>query len=410
MESHIHRRSDFSGEQFGHYRLIERIGCGGFAEVYLAQHIHLGTLAVVKVLGDDLTSENARKFLREARIAVLLKHPHIIRILDFGTHFGIPYIAMEYAANGSLRKLYPPGTRLSLPAILELLQPMADALEHIHAKGYVHQDIKLDNMLLDENGRTLLSDFGLATSVQNTLLAEEFACTLTHAAPERFSENYTPSPSVDIYAMGIVVYELLVGYPPFQGDAIAWQHKYKQPVPLRNFLPDIPVQVERVVLKSLEKLPEDRYETVGELFIALHDAYEQSGDSYIGTLRSTGDPNSDENERPIRNGNEDPLDTAFALESYLLFSTLPAALAYLLDANIGSVWRIFALSVLIIPITCALARPNRLAKILVLLTFLASSLIGFVAQNLLLAGMVQFMALACCTFSIFLYCLFHTSK
>src|SRR5436305_14958230 len=138
---------DLVGQQFGNYRLIRLIGQGGFADVYLSEHIRHKTSVAVKVLHRQLASDNVKILLNEAR-TFRLKHPHIVQLLDFGLERDYPFLVMEYAPNGSLRQHYPKGTQLPLIDIVSYVKQVADALQYAHDEGIIHRDIKPDNMLL----------------------------------------------------------------------------------------------------------------------------------------------------------------------------------------------------------------------------------------------------------------------
>src|ERR1700738_4430045 len=154
--------ADRSGQQLGNYRLLLLLGRGGFAEVYLGQHIYLGSQAALKVLPAVLNDEDIEQFAKEARTLASLNHPHIIRVLDFAVENGIPFLVMEYAANGTLRQLHPQGTRLPGETVISYVRQIAPALQFAHDQHLIHRDIKPENMLLSTNGEILLSDFGLA--------------------------------------------------------------------------------------------------------------------------------------------------------------------------------------------------------------------------------------------------------
>ena len=151
------------GQQLGNYRLIRLLGRGGFAEVYLGEHIRLNTMAAIKVLQTQLEDTDANSFLIEAKTIAQLEHPHIIRILDFDIEEGIPFLVMSYAPNGTLRQRYPRGTRLPLPTVVSYIKQVADALQYAHDAKLIHRDIKPENMLLGKRDEVLLSDFGIAT-------------------------------------------------------------------------------------------------------------------------------------------------------------------------------------------------------------------------------------------------------
>src|SRR5213080_635242 len=154
---------DRVGQQLGNYRLSRLIGHGGFAEVYLGEHIHLNTQAAIKVLQIRLTGSNLEQFRNEARTIASLVHPNIVRVLDFGLEDNIPFLVMDYAPNGTLRQRHPKGSVLPLATVVDYVRQVADALQYAHNIKVIHRDIKPENMLLGRNNEVLLSDFGIAT-------------------------------------------------------------------------------------------------------------------------------------------------------------------------------------------------------------------------------------------------------
>jgi eukaryotic-like serine/threonine-protein kinase len=284
-----YQSSGSSEQQFGNYRLIKRIGQGGFSNVYLAQHIYLHHHVVVKLLKATLGHRARQSFLSEARTLVLLDHPHIVRVLDFGIQDGTPYIVMQWAANGSLRHIHPEGTRLPLPTILHYAQQIADALTYLHQRNLIHQDIKPENMLLDANNNVLLGDFGLAIMLDETITqqSENFIGTMAYMAPERFANK--SAAASDQYALAIVIYEWLVGQCPFQGSTVdvMQQHQHKSPPSLRQFVPSISPQIERVVLKALRKEPEQRFSSVQAFVDALREAEKSSHHTHTKPIRAS---------------------------------------------------------------------------------------------------------------------------
>ena len=212
--------TDRVGQQLGNYRLIRLLGEGGFAEVYLGEHIHLGTQAAIKVLHARLTSGDVEKFRTEARIIAHLVHPHIIRVLDFGVEDSTPFLVMDYAPNGTLRQRYSKGTRLSLESILQHVKQVAAALQHAHNEKLIHRDIKPENMLVGRNNDILLSDFGIAVVAPSTHSlstipkdVQSLAGTVFYIAPEQIQGN--AHRASDQYALGVVVYEWLAEIFPF---------------------------------------------------------------------------------------------------------------------------------------------------------------------------------------------------
>jgi predicted ATPase/DNA-binding CsgD family transcriptional regulator/tRNA A-37 threonylcarbamoyl transferase component Bud32 len=270
---------DFAGEQLGNYRIVGAIGQGGFAQVYLGEHIYLKSQAAVKVLHTLLTEEAYASFMKEAKTLVRLHHPHIVRLLDYAVEAGVPFLVMEYAPGGSMRRLYPAGTHVPLETIVPYVQQIASALDYAHSQHLIHGDIKPENILLGSENDLLLSDFGLAVldsqshAYSTQLVAQQIAGTSLYLAPEQLQGR--SQPASDLYSLASVVYEWLCGVPPFRGTAIeiAVKHLTMPPQPLREHLPDLSPAVEEVVLQGLAKDPEQRFPDVQEFASALERAY-----------------------------------------------------------------------------------------------------------------------------------------
>jgi eukaryotic-like serine/threonine-protein kinase len=281
--------ADRVGQQLGNYRLVRLLGRGGFAEVYLGEHIYLDTQAAVKVLYTYLASDELEKFRDEARTIARLEHPHIVRVLDFGVEDDVPFLVMNYGAHGTLRQRHPRGTQLQLNTIVTYVKQIADALLYAHEEKLIHRDIKPENMLLGRRDDVLLSDFGLATLIQSThsLGKTDVAGTATYMAPEQFRGK--PTAASDQYALGVVVYEWLSGDYPFHGNAIeaAMQHMLTPPIPLHEKLPTIAPAVEQVVLRALEKEPYKRFESVQTFADALEEASRSEQAQQASTVRPT---------------------------------------------------------------------------------------------------------------------------
>jgi serine/threonine protein kinase len=271
------------GDQLGNYRLIGLVGRGGFAWVYQAEHLLLGTRVAIKVLDGNLTSEGLSNFLAEARIMASLEHPNIVRVWDFGTGNNMAYLAMGYAANGSLRSRHPSGTVLPLGTILQYVKQVAGALQYAHEEKVIHLDVKPENLLLGHNTKLLLRDFGIARAVQS--LAQQnpplAAGTLPYMAPEQLQGN--PCQASDQYALGVVIYEWLTGARPFTGspEQIVQQHFQTQPPSLRAKVPDISPHLEEVVLTALAKVPGNRFASISAFVSAFEHACQSVQESAI---------------------------------------------------------------------------------------------------------------------------------
>ncbi len=265
---------DRIGQQLGNYRIIRPIGHGGFADVYLGEHIYLQTQVAIKLLQMRLAEEDMEGFLKEARTIAHLVHPHIVRVLGFGIEGGTPFLVMDYAPNGTLRQRHPRGTTLPLTTITSYVKQVADALQYAHEKKLIHRDIKPENMLLGENHQVLLSDFGIALIAQSTRYqnTQEVMGTAAYMAPEQLQGK--PRRASDQYSLGIVVYEWLSGDRPFHGSftEIYSQHMFVPPPSLREKIPGLPPAVEEVVLTALAKDPKERFATIQAFATALEQA------------------------------------------------------------------------------------------------------------------------------------------
>jgi WD40 repeat protein/serine/threonine protein kinase len=262
------------GQQLGNYRLLRLLGRGGFAEVYLGEHIYLKRLAAIKVLHTSLEDEDIEPFLAEAQLLARLNHPHIVRVHDFAVEQGTPFLAIDYALHGTLRHHHPRGSCLSLTTTVAYIQQVAAALQYAHNHQVIHRDVKPENMLVGASLEVLLSDFGISlfTPSHEELSTQDMAGTLPYMAPEQIRGQ--PAFASDQYALGIVVYEWLCGVRPFEGSMteVMVQHLTMPPPALREHDPSLPEAVEAVVLKALAKEPEDRYGSVPQFAQALEQA------------------------------------------------------------------------------------------------------------------------------------------
>ncbi len=271
--------NDYVGKQIGHYRLIKLLGSGGFADVYLGEHVHLQAQAAVKILHMQFSQKYFESFQQEARTIARLHHPHIIRVLDFGiAQDATPYLVMDYAPGGTLRTRYPRGTRLPLEQVVLLVKQVASALQHAHDQKIIHRDIKPENMLLGVQNELLLSDFGLAVVQQasSSLSHQNQAGTPLYMAPEQLRGK--PGTASDQYALAVVTYEWLCGEPPFHGSLFeVWsQHLYAQPPGLCEKLPELPSAIEDAILGALAKDPHHRFAHVREFAEVLETIYRAS--------------------------------------------------------------------------------------------------------------------------------------
>ena len=266
---------DRVGQQLGNYRLIRLIGEGGFAQVYLAEHLFLKRRAAVKVLHQQVTKDALEEFRREAEMIARLEHPNIVRVLEFGIEHNVPFLVMSYASNGTLRQRHREGSRLPLDTIVGYLKQVAPALQYAHMQRVIHRDVKPQNMLIGLSDEILLSDFGIAVVSESTALqgTQNKAGTTAYMAPEQSQGR--PCFASDQYALGVVVYEWLCGERPFKGTAleIAMQHQLATPHSLCGHVPYISPALEQVVFKALAKYPQQRFASVQDFVSAFEQAH-----------------------------------------------------------------------------------------------------------------------------------------
>jgi len=275
--------SELVGHQLGQYEILGQIAKGGMATVYRAHQKSVGRDVAIKVLPRNFTHEDTflERFYREVEIIAKLQHPHILPVYDFGEYDDMPYIVMAYLSGGTLADFIAEAGA-NATEMMRVLRQIADALDFAHSKGIIHRDFKPANVLLDEQGNTYLADFGLAkvTETLSDITGMAILGTPTHMAPEQAGPD-EPTPAVDVYALGITVYQLLTGKVPFESSnasAIVMAH-VMQPVPdIRELRPDLPDNLHAVMSKVLAKTAEERYATAGE-FVRDLAAVVESGDA-----------------------------------------------------------------------------------------------------------------------------------
>jgi serine/threonine protein kinase/DNA-binding LacI/PurR family transcriptional regulator len=262
------------GRQIDQYEIISLIGHGGMAAVYRAYQPGMKRDVAMKVLSDALVREPnfVARFAREVELAATLEHAHIVPVFDHGTAGeGLLYLTMRYIKGGTLAERIKQGP-MPLETAASILQQIAGALDYAHQRGVVHRDIKPSNVLIDEQGNAYLDDFGLAQVLDpdlahNLTQTGTLVGTPTYISPEQALEARGDARS-DLYSLGIVLYEMLTGRPPFTGDSmfnIMRAHISEPPPSVLRFRPNLPMAVESVLEKALAKKPEQRYKTATEM-------------------------------------------------------------------------------------------------------------------------------------------------
>jgi serine/threonine-protein kinase len=265
------------GQTVGGYQIIEQIGRGGMATVFKAYQMRLARSVAIKVLPASYAEDRSfrERFHNEATAIARLRHPNILAVYDYGEHDGVPYIVTELVSGGTLSSLL--GAPLSPSEAANLLRPIAAALDYSHSRGIIHRDIKPSNVLIDEDDRLVLADFGVAYMLANTerLTGTGLAVgTPSYMAPEQAAGGQLGA-ATDVYALTVVLYEMLTGSVPFRGDtplSIAIAHMHTPPPLPRERQPSITEAVQNVVLTGLAKDPGERFQTAGALVAALDSA------------------------------------------------------------------------------------------------------------------------------------------
>ncbi len=274
---------DLTGKTLGSYRVLEPLGRGGMAEVYKGYHPLLDRYVAIKVLLPHLVKDSsfAERFQREAAAVARLRHPNIVQVHDFGIHDGVTYMVMEYIQGQTLKDrltaLRIRGERLTAREVLLLTKELASALDHAHANGLVHRDVKPANILLRETesagSEAILTDFGIAKMLEGVQFTETGLSmgTPDYMSPEQAS-GAAITPQTDVYALGIVVFEMLTNQLPFRADtpaAMLLKHLNTEPPSPRTIDPNVPAAVDYVLFRALAKRAYDRWGSAGEFARAL---------------------------------------------------------------------------------------------------------------------------------------------
>jgi len=264
------------GQYIGRYHILEQVGTGGLATVYKALDTRLERYVAVKVVFSprEVSNKFLKRFEREAKALALISHPNIVKVLDYGEHENMPYLILEYISGVTLKQRL--GKPVPWQETAQLLSPIAHALYYAHQMHIMHWDVKPSNILIADTGRPMLSDFGITWLLESEEASDIASSGVGYGTPEYMAPEKITGIKVDyradIYSLGIVFYELITGHKPYQADtpmAVLWKH-VKEPLPRpKNFVIDLPDEVENILLKALAKDPDDRYQNMNEFAVAL---------------------------------------------------------------------------------------------------------------------------------------------
>jgi predicted Ser/Thr protein kinase len=273
--------SEFDSGQIidGRYRVLHRLGAGGMADVYLAQDEQLDRQVALKLLHRRFAEDPGfvERFRREAQAAASLQHPNVVSVFDRGSFAGTYYIAMEYLEGRTLKRLIREEAPIETGRAIDLTVQILKAARFAHRRGVIHRDLKPHNVIVDDNDHVKVTDFGIARAGASDMTETgSIMGTAQYLSPEQAQGLAVSAPS-DLYAVGIVLYEMLTGRLPFDGESpvsIALKHVSEAPVPPSQINPEIPSGLEQVVLWSLNKDPADRPADADQLIMALEQVRE----------------------------------------------------------------------------------------------------------------------------------------
>ena len=267
------------------YEILEPVGAGGMSDVYKAKDHVLNREVAIKVLKKEFTEDMSfvTKFRREAQSAAVLEHPNIVNIYDVGSEDGLYFIIMEYIEGITLKSYIERKERLNYKEVLSIAIQVGRGIQAAHEKGIIHRDIKPQNVIISKEGKVKVTDFGIAKAVSSNTINAEVMGSVHYTSPEQ-ARNGMVNCQTDIYSLGIVMYEMITGHVPYDGDttvAIAIQHLQSDIIPPSQYVEDIPISVEKIILKCTMKSTDKRYESMEDLLLDLKKALVNPDEDFV---------------------------------------------------------------------------------------------------------------------------------
>ncbi len=267
------------------YEIIGKIGAGGMSDVYKAKDLTLGRYVAIKVLKSEFSEDTGfvTKFRSEAQAAAGLEHPNIVNIYDVGSENGIHYIVMEYVEGITLKTYIEKKGQLSYKEAVSIAIQVGRGIEAAHNKNIIHRDIKPQNIMISTEGKVKVTDFGIARAASSNTISSDVMGSVHYSSPEQARNGFVDGKS-DIYSLGIVMYEMVTGRVPFDGDttvSVAIQHLQEEMVLPSVYAPDLPISIEKIILKCTQKSPDRRYESMAALLADLRRALNNPNEDFV---------------------------------------------------------------------------------------------------------------------------------
>ncbi|MBO5071100.1 MAG: Stk1 family PASTA domain-containing Ser/Thr kinase [Roseburia sp.] len=267
------------------YEILGKIGAGGMSDVFKAKDLTLGRFVAIKVLKPEFSEDLnfVTKFRTEAQSAAGLEHPNIVNIYDVGSENGMHYIVMEYVEGITLKTYIEKKGQLTYKEAISIAIQVGRGIEAAHNKGIIHRDIKPQNIIISTEGKVKVTDFGIARAASSNTISSDVMGSVHYSSPEQARNGFVDGKS-DIYSMGIVMYEMVTGRVPFDGDttvAVAIQHLQEEMVRPSIYAPELPVSMEKIILKCTQKNPDRRYESISALLADLRKALVSPNEDFV---------------------------------------------------------------------------------------------------------------------------------